>query len=84
MADFTERCSKEIKIVPSFKSVTKDEIISNGIEFESNKIFLKLTIGELFSCIDKGDNEDKARENLSEKGISFLDNMRFEGPSKKN
>ena len=84
VADFTERCSKEIKIVPSFKSVTKDEIISNGIEFESNKIFLKLTIGELFSCIDKGDNEDKARENLSEKGISFLDNMRFEGPSKKN
>ena len=84
VADFTERCSKEIKIVPSFKSVTKDEIISSGIEFESNKIFLKLTIGELFSCIDKGDNEDKARENLSEKGISFLDNMRFEGPSKKN
>ena len=84
VADFTERCSKEIKIVPSFKNVTKDEIISNGIEFDNNKVYLKLTIGELFFCIDKGDNEEKARENLSEKGITFLDNLRYEGPSKNN
>ena len=83
VADFTERCSKEIKIVPSFKNVTKEEIISRGIEYESNKVYLKLTIGDLFSCIDNGDNEEKARENLSEKGITFLDNIKYKGPSKK-
>ena len=84
VADFTERCSKEIKIVPSFKNATKDEIINSGFEYDSNKVFMKLTIGELYSCVDKGDNEEKARENLSEKGIIFLDNLRYEGPSKYN
>jgi dsRNA-specific ribonuclease len=83
VADFTERCSKEIKIVPSFRNVTKEEILNNGIEFDSNKAYLKLTIGPLFSCIEKGDNEEKAKENLSEKGITFLDEIRFKGPSGK-
>ena len=83
VADFTERCSKEIKIVPSFRNVTKEEIINNGIEFDSTKAYLKLNIGQLFSCIEKGDNEEKAKENLSEKGIAFLDEIRFKGPSEK-
>ena len=82
VADFTERCSKEIKIVPSFKNATKEEIMNNGFEYDSKKVFLKLTIGEFFSCVDKGDNEEKARENLSEKGIIFLDNIKYQGPSK--
>lgn len=82
VADFTERCSKEIKIVPSFRNVTKEEIINNGINFDSTKAYLKLNIGQLFSCIDKGDNEEKAKEILSEKGILFLDEIRFKGPSK--
>ena len=84
VADFTERCSKEIKIVPSFKNASKEEIINSGLNYDNNKVFLKLTIGDLFSCIDKGDNEEKARENLSEKGINFLDNLKYEGPSKRN
>ena len=84
VADFTERCSKEIKIVPSFKNASKEEIIKSGFKNENNKVFLKLTIGDIFSCIDKGDNEEKARENLSEKGIIFLDNLKYEGPSKKD
>ena len=84
VADFTERCSKEIKIVPSFKNVSKEEIINSGLNYDNNKVYLKLSIGDLFSCIDKGDNEEKARENLSEKGIIFLDNLKYEGPSKRN
>ena len=80
VADFTEKCSKELKIVPSFKNVSKGEIISSGVKYESNKVYLKLTVGDLFSCIDKGDNEEKAKENLAEKGIVFLDKIRYEGP----
>ena len=78
VADFTERCSKDLKIVPSFKSVTKDEIINNGIDYDNSKAYLKLSIGELFYCIDSGDSEEKAKENLSEKGMDFLENMEFQ------
>ena len=74
MADFTEKCSKELKIVPSFKNVSKEEIIKSGLEYSSNKYYLKLTIGNLFSTIDMGDSEEKAKENLSEKGMIFLEN----------
>ena len=84
VADFTERCSKDLKIVPSFKSVTKDEIINNGIDYDNSKAYLKLSIGELFYCIDSGDSEEKAKENLSEKGIIFLDTLKYNGPSKNN
>lgn len=84
VADFTERCSKDLKIVPSFKSVTKEEVLSNKIEYDNSKAYLKLTIGELFSCIDCGDSEEKAKENLSEKGIIFLDKIKYDGPSKNN
>ena len=74
VADFTEKCSKELKIVPSFKNVSKEEIIKSGLEYSSNKYYLKLTIGNLFSTIDMGDSEEKAKENLSEKGMIFLEN----------
>ena len=72
VADFTEKCEKELKIVPSFKNVTKEEIIKSGLEYNSNKHYLKLTIGNLFSVIDMGDSEEKAKENVSEKGMIFL------------
>ena len=81
VADFTENCSKELKIVPSFKNVTKEEVINNGVEYNENKIYLKLIIGNLFMAIDCGDNEEKAKENLSEKGLAFLDKIKFQGPN---
>ena len=72
VADFTEKCEKELKIVPSFKNVTKEEIINSGLEYNSGKHYLKLTIGNKFSVIDMGDSEEKAKENVSEKGMIFL------------
>ena len=78
VADFTEKCSKELKIVPSFKNVTKEEVINSGLEYNNNKYYLRLTIGNLFSKIDMGDSEEKAKENLSEKGMDFLENMEFQ------
>lgn len=82
VADFTERCSKEIKIVPSFKGMNKQEVESNGIEYDNNKYYMKLTIGDMFTCMEKGDNEETAKENLSEKGIAFLDQLKYDGPKK--
>ena len=84
VADFTEKCSKELKIVPSFKNVTKEEIMNSGLEYHDNKYYLKLSIGDLFTAIDMGDNEEKAKENLSEKGLDFLDKIRFQGPNSNN
>ena len=84
VADFTEKCSKELKIVPSFKNVEKEEIINSGLEYHDNKYYLKLSIGDLFTAIDMGDNEEKAKENLSEKGLDFLDKIRFQGPNSNN
>ena len=84
VADFTEKCSKELKIVPSFKNVTKEEIVNSKVEYFENKYYLKLTIGKLFEAIDMGDNEEKAKENLSEKGLAFLEKIRFQGPNENN
>ena len=84
VADFTEKCSKELKIVPSFKNVSKEEVMNSGLEYYDNKNYLKLTIGNLFTAIDMGDNEEKAKENLSEKGLDFLDKIRFQGPNENN
>ena len=75
MADFTEKCSKELKIVPSFKIIKKEEVIKSGLDYNSNKCYMRLTIGNLFNVIDMGDSEEKAKENLSEKGMIFLENM---------
>ena len=84
VADFTERCGKELKIVPSFKNVSKDEIIKSGLEYYNNKLYLRLSIGQLYTVIDFGDNEEKARENLCEKGILFLEKIKFQGPKENN
>ena len=84
VADFTEKCGKEFKIVPSFKNVNKEEIIKSGLEYNENKCYLKLSIGQLFTAIDMGDNEEKAKENLSEKGILFLEKIKFQGPKGNN
>ena len=84
VADFTEKCSKELKIVPSFKNVSKEEIVNSKVEYFENKYYLKLTIGKLFEAIDMGDNEEKAKENLSEKGLAFLEKIRFQGPNENN
>ena len=84
VADFTEKCGKELKIVPSFKNVNKEEIIKSGLEYNENKCYLKLSIGQLFTAIDMGDNEEKAKENLSEKGILFLEKIKFQGPKGNN
>ena len=84
VADFTEKCSKELKIVPSFKNVSKEEVMNSGLEYYDNKNYLKLTIGNLFTTIDMGDSEEKAKENLSEKGLDFLDKIRFQGPNENN
>ena len=81
VADFTERCGKELKVVPSFKSVTKEEVIKSGLEYVENKFYLKLTIGDYFCAIDKGDSEEKAKENLSEKGMNYLEEIEFRGPA---
>ena len=75
VADFTEKCSKELKIVPSFKIIKKEEVIKSGLDYNSNKCYMRLTIGNLFNVIDMGDSEEKAKENLSEKGMIFLENM---------
>ena len=84
VADFTEKCSKELKIVPSFKSITKEEVLKNKLEYYENKYYMKLTIGNLFTAFDIGDNEEKAKENLSEKGLIFLDKIKFQGPNENN
>ena len=84
VADFTEKCSKELKIVPSFKSITKEEVLKNKLEYYENKYYMKLTIGNLFTAFDMGDNEEKAKENLSEKGLIFLDKIKFQGPNENN
>ena len=46
-----------------------------------NKFYLKLTIGDYFCAIDKGDSEEKAKENLSEKGMNYLEEIEFRGPA---
>ena len=39
IADFSERYNKDLKIVPYFKSVTKNEIINNGIDYDNSKAY---------------------------------------------
>ena len=84
VADFTERCSKELNVVPSFKKISEMDIEEIGLEYDQNKIYLKLEIGSYFNYISEGDSEEKAKENASEEGIKFLDNIKYQGPEKKN
>ena len=81
VSDFTERCEKELKIVPHFGNVTKKEVMEYFDNYNENKYYMRLEIKNLYNIIDFGDNEEKAKENLSEKGLIFLDKIKFQGPN---
>ena len=49
--------------------------------YNENKYYMRLEIKNLYNIIDFGDNEEKAKENLSEKGLIFLDKIKFQGPN---